>query len=82
MKFTNTKFTDIATPISNFKKETICGPLNVFSLTAVSLVWGHMLGLINLWFLPLTVLTVIIGYGSEINKEKLPQELQDATIEV
>jgi len=58
------------TSLADFQKERICGPLNVFSLTAVSLVWGHMLGLLNLWFLPLTVLLVFIGYGSEINKTK------------
>ena len=82
MKFSNTKITDLKANINEYKKETICGTLNVFSLLAVSLTWGHMLGLINLWFLPLTVLTVVIGYGSEINKEKLPKEVQEATIEV
>lgn len=79
MKFGNTK---ISKDINEFKKETICGTLNVFSLLAVSLTWGHMLGLIDLWFLPLTLLSVIIGYGSEINKEKLPKEVQDATLEL
>ena len=56
--------------ISDFQKERICGPLNVFSLTAISMIWGHMLDLLNLWFLPLTILMLLIGYGSEINKEK------------
>ena len=71
MKF-NTTFTD---PIKTFtRNETLAGPLNVFSMLAVSFTWGHMLGLISLWFLPLTFLCVMIGYGSEIQKEKLPKE--------
>ena len=44
------------------------GILNAFTLTGVSMVWGHMLDLIHPWFLPLTILTVMIGYGSEISK--------------
>ena len=62
--------------ISEFQKQRICGPLNVFSLTAVSMIWGHMLGLLNLWFLPLTAAMLLIGYGSEINKEKAEQTLR------
>lgn len=42
------------------------GTLNVFSLGAISLTWGHMLSLISLWFLPLTFLMYVIGYGSEL----------------
>ena len=42
------------------------GTLNVFSLGAISLTWGHMLGAVSLWLLPLTVLMYAIGYGSEI----------------
>lgn len=38
------------------------------SLTGLSLMWGQMLGMLNPWFTPLTVLTIIIGYGSELNK--------------
>jgi len=46
-------------------------PLNTFSLTGISLVWGHMLGLINPWWMILTVLCIMIGYGSEINSRKV-----------
>lgn len=42
------------------------GTLNVFSLGAISLTWGHMLGLISLWMLPLTLLMYVIGFGSEL----------------
>jgi len=42
------------------------GTLNVFSLGAISLTWGHMLGAVSLWLLPLTVLMYAVGYGSEI----------------
>jgi hypothetical protein len=61
--------------ISEFQRERICGPLNVFSLTAVSMIWGHMLGILSLWFLPLTAVMFLIGYGSEINKEKSKEKL-------
>tara|TARA_Y100000593_G_scaffold64461_1_gene118993 strand:- start:64 stop:309 length:246 start_codon:yes stop_codon:yes gene_type:complete len=70
--------------VSDFQKDRICGPLNVFSLCGVSMLWGHMLGLLNLWFLPLTILLVLIGYGSEINKEKPvePEDKKPTTINV
>ena len=43
-------------------------PLNTMALIGVSLMWGHMLSLISLWFLPLTLVTLMAAYGSEINK--------------
>ena len=43
-------------------------PLNTLSLIGISLMWGHMLDLISLWFLPLTAITLLAAYGSEINK--------------
>jgi len=43
-------------------------PLNTMALIVISLMRSHMLSLISLWFLPLTVLTLIAAYGSEINK--------------
>lgn len=46
------------------------GQLNVFSLITVSLVWGMMLGMISPWWITLTVLTAMIGYGSEIKPGK------------
>lgn len=42
--------------------------VNTMSLIGLSLVWGHMLQLISLWFLPLTVLTLLAGFGNEIRK--------------
>ena len=42
--------------------------VNTMSLIGLSLVWGHMLQLINLWFLPLTILTLLAGFGNEIRK--------------
>jgi len=44
------------------------GILNAFTLTGVSMVWGHMLDLINPWFIPLTILVLLIGFGSEIKR--------------
>jgi hypothetical protein len=46
-------------------------PLNTFSLAGISLLWGQMLGMINPWFTILTVLCIMIGYGSEINSRKV-----------
>ena len=43
-------------------------PLNTMALIGVSLMWGHMLGLISIWFVPLTLVTLMAAYGSEINK--------------
>ena len=42
------------------------GTLNVFSLSAISFTWAHFLGLISLWFLPVTFLMYVIGFGSEL----------------
>lgn len=42
--------------------------VNTMSLLGLSLLWGHMLEMISLWFLPLTILTILAGFGSEIRK--------------
>ena len=42
--------------------------VNTMSLVGLSLTWGHMLGYVNLWFLPLTILTLLAGFGNEIRK--------------
>ncbi len=34
------------------------GILNAFTLTGVSMVWGHMLDLIHPWFIPLTIMVL------------------------
>ena len=71
MKFSRPKIKDI----SDFQTNRLAGPLNVFSLITVSMVWGHMLGLLNLWFLPLTFTMLLVGYGSEIQKEKPKEQI-------
>ena len=38
--------------------------INTFTLLGISLTWGHMLSLISLWFLPLTILCLLVGYGT------------------
>ena len=57
MKLSETKSTHTLPNAGNF---------NVFSLGAISLTWGHMLGLVTLWLIPLTILLYAIGYGSEL----------------
>lgn len=42
--------------------------VNTMSLIGLSLMWGHMLNLISLWFLPLTIVTLLAGFGNEIRK--------------
>jgi hypothetical protein len=42
--------------------------VNTMSLLGLSLVWGHMLDIISLWFLPLTIITILAGFGNEIRK--------------
>lgn len=45
-------------------------PFNTMTLLGISLVWGHMLSLISIWMLPVTLLTLMAAYGSEIEKRK------------
>lgn len=45
-------------------------PLNTLALIGISLMWGHMLSLISLWFLPLTLITLLTAYGSEVHLRK------------
>jgi hypothetical protein len=42
--------------------------INTMSIAGVSMLWGQMLGMLSPWFTPLTVITIIIGYGSELQK--------------
>jgi len=42
--------------------------INTFTLLGISLTWGHMLDWISLWLLPLTILSIAIGYGSEVRQ--------------
>jgi hypothetical protein len=42
--------------------------VNTMSLLGLSLMWGHMLELISLWFLPLTILSILAGFGNEVRK--------------
>jgi len=44
--------------------------VNTISLIGLSLLWGHMLNLISIWFLPLTILSLLAGFGNEIRKRE------------
>ena len=44
--------------------------INTFTFTGISLLWGHMLDLINPWFIPLTILCILVGYGSEVRRSE------------
>jgi len=54
----------------SFTKESTHQTLgvNTMSLLGFSLVWGHMLDIISLWFLPLTILSILAGFGNEVRK--------------
>lgn len=56
-----------------FKQESSHKTLgvNTMSLLGLSLLWGHMLSLISLWFLPLTVMCLLAGFGNEIRKRDM-----------
>ena len=45
-------------------------PLNTMAMLSISFVWAHFLGLISLWWLPVTLLTLMAAYGSEIERRK------------
>ena len=71
MKFSS-DIIDNITIVKDKNKTWTSGALNTMSLITISLVWGHMLGLISLWFLPLTITCALIGYGSEITQTDKP----------
>jgi hypothetical protein len=53
--------------------------LNTMTLTGLSLLWGTMLGLLNPYWNIATVLCLLAGYGSEINKRNEQSDrLQDS----
>ena len=43
---------------------------NTMTMTGISLLWGQMLGLLNPWFTPLTILCILIGMGNEVLLKK------------
>ena len=45
-------------------------PFNTMTLAGVSLLWGQMLGYLHPYFTPLTILCILIGYGSEHIKQE------------
>jgi hypothetical protein len=64
---------DMKMTTEHFQSRIVAGCGNLFSLLTVSLTWGMMLELISPWFIPLTVVFCIIGYGSEVNgRQKQP----------
>lgn len=50
--------------------------INTFTLTGISLLWAQILGYINPWFTPLTILCIAIGYGSEV---RIQNELNNSS---
>ena len=44
--------------------------MNTMSLLGISLLWGVMLNLISPWWMIVSVLTIMAGYGSEIRKRE------------
>ena len=50
--------------------EKINTAFNTMTLTGLSLLWGQMLGYLNPYFTILTVLCIVVGYGSELRVKK------------
>ncbi len=48
------------------EKQFTTAGINTFTLLGISLTWGHMLDWISIWLLPLTFISIAIGYGSEV----------------
>jgi hypothetical protein len=44
------------------------GILNTFTLAGNILLAGHVFAGLSPWFIPLTVLAMLVGYGSEIRE--------------
>ncbi|MDB4541776.1 hypothetical protein N9245_00410 [bacterium] len=49
-------------------KHYITMGINTISLTGLSLLWAVMLDLISPWWLILSVVTILSGYGNEIKE--------------
>ena len=49
-------------------KHYITTGINTISLTGLSLLWAVMLDLISPWWLILSVVTILSGYGNEIKE--------------
>ena len=52
------------------EKQFSTAGINTFTLLGISLTWGHMLNMISIWLLPLTILSIAVGYGSEVRETK------------
>ena len=50
--------------------------LNTLGLLSISLLWGHMLSLVSWWWVPVTIMLALSGYGTEISKRKEPVNLK------
>jgi len=44
--------------------------INSISITGLSLLWAVMLELISPWWLILSIITILSGYGNEIKERK------------
>ena len=44
--------------------------LNTFSIAANIMLWAHLVGHLNWWWLPLTIILALVGFGNEIQERK------------
>lgn len=44
--------------------------LNTFSLWSTVLLWAHLAGHLTWWFIPITLIAGLIGFGNEIQERK------------
>ena len=52
----------------NKESSHVTHTMNTMSLLGISVLWGVMLNLINPWWLTLSTITIMAGYGSEVTK--------------
>jgi hypothetical protein len=56
--------------LPEYTNAATAGKFNTFLFVGLSLLWGHMLDLISPWFIPLTIFSFIVSFGSEVQANK------------
>jgi len=75
MKFKNENIKETTKEVLNWEGKSTAGTFNAFTLSGISLLWGHMLNLISPWFVPLTIILLMMGYSQEVKQPKLEKSV-------
>jgi len=66
---------ETAKELANWEGRATAGTFNAMTLTGISLLWGHMLNMISPWFIPLTVITICVGFSQEVKQPEKQKDL-------